>query len=191
MLMTGIQAVSMPLITEFQFTREIEDRLLAPMEIKWVAIEKVVAGMIQALVSGAVVLPAAWLLLGRNVGITFAHPGILAAVLLLVALLSAAGGLSLGCAVGQTHIGLLFSVVLGPMIMFGCAYYPWSALSTLPIMKYAVLINPLVYASEGLRATLAPHVPHMPLVAVIMVLVVVDIALIAFGLNRFRRKAIS
>src|SRR5947209_5807485 len=191
MLMTGIQAVSMPLITEFQFTKEIEDRLLAPMEIKWVAIEKVVAGMIQALVSGAVVLPAAWLLLGRNVGITFAHPGILAAVLLLVALLSAAGGLSLGCAVGQTHIGLLFSVVLGPMIMFGCAYYPWSALSTLPIMKYAVLINPLVYASEDLPATLAPHVPHMPLVAVIMVLVVVDIALIAFGLNRFRRKAIS
>lgn len=191
MLMTGIQAVSMPLIAEFQFTKEIEDRLLAPMEIKWVAIEKIVAGMIQALVSGAVVLPAAWLLLGRNVGITFEHFGILAGVALLVALLSAAGGLTLGCAVGQTHIGLLFSVVLGPMIMFGCAYYPWSTLKDFPIMKYAVLINPLVYASEGLRGTLAPAVPHMPLLAVIVVLAVADIALVMFGLNRFQRKAIT
>lgn len=191
MLMTGIQAVSMPLIAEFQFTKEIEDRLLAPMDIKWVAIEKVVAGMIQALVSGAVVLPAAWLLLGRNVGLSFDHPGRLAAVALLVALLSAAGGLTLGCAVGQTHIGLLFSVVLGPMIMFGCAYYPWSTLSSFPIMKNAVLINPLVYASEGLRATLAPQVPHMPLIAVIVVLAIADVILVMAGLNRFRKKAVS
>lgn len=191
MLMTGIQAVSMPLISEFQFTKEIEDRLLAPMEIKWVAIEKIVAGMIQALVSGLVVLPAAWLLLGRNVGISFEHLGILAGVALLVALLSAAGGLTLGCAVGQTHIGLLFSVVLGPMIMFGCAYYPWSALDKFPIMQKAVLVNPLVYASEGLRATLAPHVPHMPLLAIMAVLIVADAILVVFGLNRFRRKAIS
>lgn len=191
MLMTGIQSVSMPLIAEFQFTREIEDRLLAPMEIKWVAIEKIVGGMLQALISGLIVLPAAWLLLGRNVGISFDHPGILAAVAVLVALLSSAGGLTLGCAVGQTHIGLLFSVVLGPMIMFGCAYYPWSALNKFPIMQYAVLVNPLVYASEGLRATLAPHIPHMPLLAIIAVLVVADGILVMFGLNRFYRKAIA
>ena len=191
MLMTGIQAVSMPLIAEFQFTKEIEDRLLAPMDIKWVAIEKVVAGMIQALISGAVVLPAAWLLLGRSVGITFAHPGTLVVVALLIALLSAAGGLTLGCAVGQTHIGLLFSVILGPMIMFGCAYYPWSTLSSFPIMKYAVLINPLVYASEGLRGTLAPQVTHMPLITVIAVLAVADVILVMAGLNRFRNKAVS
>ena len=38
-----------------------------------------------------------------------------------------------------------------PMMMFGCAYYPWSMLSAFPGLQYAVLINPLVYASEGLR----------------------------------------
>ena len=47
MVFTGVWAVAMPLIAEFQFTREIEDRLLAPMEISWVAIEKVLAGTIQ------------------------------------------------------------------------------------------------------------------------------------------------
>src|SRR5580700_12297065 len=49
MVFTGIWAVAMPLIGEFQFTREIEDRLLAPIEISWLAIEKVVAGTLQAL----------------------------------------------------------------------------------------------------------------------------------------------
>ncbi len=81
---------------------------------------------------------------------------------LLVALLSAAGGLTLGCSIGQTQIGLMFSLVVAPMMMFGCAYYPWSALATFPVLQYAVLINPLVYASEGLRGTLAPQVPHIP-----------------------------
>ncbi|HEV8291454.1 MAG TPA: hypothetical protein VGP94_06005, partial [Tepidisphaeraceae bacterium] len=66
MVMTGIQAVAMPLIGEFQFTREIEDRLLAPMRIEWLAVEKILAGMLQALASGAAVLVAAWLLLGSG-----------------------------------------------------------------------------------------------------------------------------
>jgi ABC-2 type transport system permease protein len=35
MILAGVQSVAMPLISEFQFTREIEDRLLAPMEIEW------------------------------------------------------------------------------------------------------------------------------------------------------------
>ena len=58
-------------------------------------------------------------------------------------------------------------------------------------MKIAVLVNPLVYASEGLRGTLAPAIQHMPVLVVIAILAVVDVALIVFGLNRFHRKAIS
>ncbi len=191
MLMTGVQAVSMPLIAEFQFTREIEDRLLAPMNIEWLAIEKVIAGMIQALISGLIVVVAAWLVMGTDVAVTFSKPVEFAVVLLLVALLSSAGGLTLGCSVGQTHIGLLFSLVIAPMIMFGCAYYPWAALHSFPVVQAAVLINPLVYASEGLRGTLAPQAPHMPVPVVIVVLAFVDAALIAFGLNRFFSKAVS
>ena len=47
MVLAGIQAVAMPVISEFQFTKEIEDRLLAPIEIEWVAVEKILAGMIR------------------------------------------------------------------------------------------------------------------------------------------------
>lgn len=191
MVLTGIQAVSMPLIAEFQFTREIEDRLLAPMRIEWLAVEKILAGMVQALAAGAVVVMAAWLVLGRGVGMSMERPLLFAAVVLLVALFSGAGGLALGCSVGQTQIGLMFSLVLAPMIFFGCVYYPWSALSGFPVLQKLVLLNPLVYASEGLRGTLAPQYPHIPIAAVMSALVVIDAGLIWAGLKKFNGKAVS
>jgi ABC-2 type transport system permease protein len=191
MVMSGVWAVAMPLISEFQFTREIEDRLLAPIETGWLAVQKVVGGMIQALVAGLVVLPAAWLMMGSGVNVDFGHLLEFALVALLVALFSAAGGLMLGTSIGQTQVGLMFSLVLAPMMMFGCAYYPWSALTPFPVLKYAVLINPLVYASEGLRGSLVPSVDHIDTMIVIAVLLFADAALLFLGLKKFNKKAVS
>jgi ABC-2 type transport system permease protein len=191
MVGTGIWAVAMPLIGEFQFTREIEDRLLAPMDISWVAIEKVVAGTLQALAAGIMVIPAAWLLLRPGVDLSLHRPILFAIVALLVALFSACGGLALGCSVEQTHIGLMFSLVVAPMIFFGCTYYPWSALAKFPIMQKVVLVNPLVYASEGLRATLVPQFPHLPLFAVFVGLIGFNALLLTVGLRQFHKKAVS
>jgi ABC-2 type transport system permease protein len=190
MVFTGVWAVAMPLIAEFQFTREIEDRLLAPIEIYWLAVEKVFYGTMQALLAGLVVIPAAWLLL-RPVELNLHSPLTFACVTVLVALFSACGGLALGCSISQTHVGLMFSMVLTPMIFFGCTYYPWSALAHFPILQKVVLINPLVYASEGLRGTLVPQSPHLPIVAVLIALTVFDALFLTAGLRQFHRKAVS
>jgi len=191
MVFTGVWAVAMPLIAEFQFTREIEDRLLAPIEIYWLAIEKVVFGAMQALLAGLVVIPAAWLLLRPGVELNMRSPLGFVSVTLLVALFSACGGLALGCSINQTHIGLMFSMVLTPMIFFGCAYYPWSALNHFPILQKIVLVNPLVYASEGLRGTLVPQFPHLSIPVVLIALTFFDALLLAAGLRQFHRKAVS
>ena len=191
MVFTGIWAVAMPLIAEFQWTREIEDRLLAPIDIHWIAIEKVVAGMLQAVLAGLVVIPLAWLVLRPGVDIRISSPLAFATIILLVAIFSACGGLALGCSINQQHIGLMFGMVITPMIFFGCAYYPWSALNGFPILQKAVLINPLVYASEGLRATLVPQFPHLSQVVVIIALCVFDVILLAAGLRQFEKKAVS
>ena len=190
MVFSGVWSVAMPLIGEFQFTREIEDRLLAPIEISWLAIEKVVFGTMQSLLSGLVVIPAAWLLL-RPVELNLQSPLSFAIVTLLVAMFAACGGLALGCSIDQTHIGLMFSLVLTPMIFFGCTYYPWSALNSFPILQKVVLLNPLVYASEGLRGTLVPQFPHLSIRAVFVALVVFDALLLTLGLRKFRNKAVS
>ncbi|HTS38346.1 MAG TPA: ABC transporter permease [Candidatus Solibacter sp.] len=191
MVFTGIWAVAMPLIAEFQWTREIEDRLLAPIDIRWIAVEKVVAGMIQALVAGLMVIPLAWLVLRPGVEISVSEPLVFVAIVLLVAAFSACGGLALGCSMDQQHIGLMFSMVITPMIFFGCTYYPWSALKTFPILQKVVLVNPLVYASEGLRGTLVPQSPHLSLVAVLVALVGFDALLLMVGLRQFDKKAVT
>lgn len=191
MVFTGIWAVCMPLIAEFQWTREIEDRLLAPIDLSWIAIEKVVAGMLQALIAGLVVLPLGWLVLGPGVGIAIQSPLEFAIVMVLVATFASAGGLALGCTMNQQHVGLMFSMVITPMIFFGCTYYPWSALNTFPILQKIVLINPLVYASEGLRGALVPQYPHLSAVAVLIALVVFDCLLLLAGLRQFEKKSIS
>ena len=51
---------------------------------------------------------------------------------------------------------MLFAVILLPATMLGCVYYPWSALQHIRWLQIAVLINPMVYMSEGLRAVLTP-----------------------------------
>ena len=191
MTMTGVMTVAMPLIAEFQFTKEIEDRLLAPIRIEWIAVEKMLSGVLQALVSGAIVAIPARLLLGSDLHLSTDHLGMFFLIAFLIALFSAAGGLTLGCSVGQTQIGLIFSMVLAPMIMFGCAYYPWKALESFPILQKLVLLNPLVYASEGLRGTLAPQYPHISTPIIIVVLAVIDAVLMVVAMQRFRSKAVG
>ena len=191
MIFTGVWAVAMPLIGEFQFTHEIEDRLLAPIENDWLAIEKVLFGAAQAIVAGLAVIPAAWLLLRPGVEMNLSSPLLFAGITLLVALLSASGGLALGCSISQTQIGLMFSMVLTPMIFFGCTYYPWSALASFPILQKIVLVNPLVYASEGLRGTLVPQFPHLPIIVVMVGLLVFDSLLLMIGIRQFRKKAVT
>ena len=191
MVFTGIWAVCMPLIAEFQWTHEIEDRLLAPIDISWIAVEKVIAGMLQAVVAGLVVIPLAWLVLRPGVDISIHAPLEFIATILLVAIFSASGGLVLGCSINQQHVGLMFSMVMTPMIFFGCTYYPWSALKTFPILQKIVLVNPLVYASEGLRAALVPQFQHLSVTAVLVALLAFDALLLVVGLRQFEKKAIS
>ena len=56
----GIQAVALPLATEFGYTKEIEDRVLAPLPVALVAIGKIAAGAIQGIIAAAIVFPIAF-----------------------------------------------------------------------------------------------------------------------------------
>jgi ABC-2 type transport system permease protein len=129
--------------------------------------------------------------MGHNLDLSLRRVPELALIMLLVALLSAAGGLTIGCTGDLTRAGLLFTLVIGPLIMFGCTYYTWASLAKFSILQKLVLLDPLVYASEGLRATLAPQIPHLSLIIIMIALLVIDASLVAIGLYRFYRKAIG
>ena len=70
MTLSSMQAVSLPLVIDFGWSKEIEDRLLAPISIAGVALGKIIVGVIQAIIAGLVVLPLAWLLMRVQLNLT-------------------------------------------------------------------------------------------------------------------------
>jgi ABC-2 type transport system permease protein len=100
-------------------------------------------------------------------------------------------GMWLGTAIAPQQIGLMFSVIIAPMLFFGCAYYPWRGLDAVPVMKYLVLVNPMVYVAEGMRGALTPNVPHMPLAVVGVALVIIAGFFWTLGMRSFYKRAIG
>lgn len=189
--LSAIQSVALPMMQDFGFTKEIEDRLLAPIPLTLVASQKIVSGVVQGCIAALVVLPLARLIMGPIAGLSMPHIGQLVLITVLGAFAFSSMGLLVGILVKPHQIGLLFSVIVAPMLFFGCAYYPWSGLKVVPVMKYGVLINPLVYVAEGLRAVLTPQVPHMPFAVCVAALAVVLAVAYVAGMRAFQRKAIG
>jgi len=189
--MSAIQAVALPMMQDFGWTNEIEDRLLAPIPIPLIAIEKIVVGSIQGLIAGLFVLPLARLIMGPIPGLTLTHVGETVAIALLGSATFSAIGLFMGTAIKPQQIGFMFSLIIAPMLFFGCAYYPWRGLDVVPALKYAVLINPLVYVAEGLRGVLTPAVPHMPLLIVVTVLTGMLLIVGWLGVRSFLKRALK
>ena len=164
MMMAGVQGVLMPLVQDLNGSREVDERLLAPIGVRGVAFQRIVAGALHSGVAGLVALPAMMILM-HEVGGTQVSPNwaILLPLAATCGLLSAAFGLTLGTNVQPRFSGLLFAVVLGPMMLFGCAYYPWSALTALGPVRYLFLLNPLTFMSEAMRLATTPSAEHMAL----------------------------
>lgn len=189
--LSSIQSVALPMVTDFGWTREIEDRLLAPVPVSLIAIEKVVAGVLQGFIAALFVLPIARLIMGPIESLSIQHFGTVFLVIVLGSASFSALGLLLGTMISPQQIGLMFGVIIAPMIFFGCAYYPWRGLDAVPVMKYAVLINPLVYVAEGMRGALTPDLPHMPLRYVTGALALLTTLFLTLGMRSFEKRAIG
>src|SRR6202000_3116331 len=160
-MFSGIAAVALPLAQEFGITREIDDRVMCPLPVPAVAFEKICFSAVQSIIAAVIVFPLAYYIPSVPVVAHVTSWPFLIAVLVLASLTSGALGLTIGTSVKPQQIGLIFGVVVMPITFLGCVYYPWAALSSLRWLQLGVLINPIVYMSEGLRASLTPTLPHM------------------------------
>ena len=191
MVFQGITAVALPLSQEFGATREIEDRVLAPVRVEVVALAKVLFGAAQSLLAGLVVLPLVLFVSAGQVVLRLDRPLLLVVVAVLAALLAGALGLALGTRVDPRQIGLMFSLVVLPLTFLGAVYYPWAALAAVRWLQIVVLLNPLVYVSEGLRAALTPTVTTMPVPVVLGALTAAVGILLWAGVHGFVRRTIA
>jgi ABC-2 type transport system permease protein len=185
----GIQAVALPLVQEFGYTREIEDRVLAPLPISVVACEKIVAGALQCLLAGLIVFPIAAVVPATPVHLSYNWPLVLTLVPI-GCLMSGAVGLMFGTMFNPRSVPMLFGVIVIPITFLGCVYYSWSSLATIKWLQILVLANPLVYVSEGFRAALT-NASHMSLWAVYGALLGFSALFTWLGINGFKRRVLS
>jgi ABC-2 type transport system permease protein len=190
-MFSGIAAVALPLATEFGITREIEDRVMCPLPVAAVAIEKVCFSALQGMIAAAVVFPLALYVPRMPVDVHVSSWPLLLAVLILAGLTAGALGLAIGTSVEPRQIGLIFSIVVVPITFLGCVYYPWAALSHIRWLQILVLVNPIVYMSEGLRAALTPALPHMPSWLILTALTISLGLLGWYGVHGFLKRVLS
>jgi ABC-2 type transport system permease protein len=189
-VITSMQTLAFPLVVEFGWTKEIEDRLLAPMATGLVAVEKILFATVRAVLATTVMIPVGILVLGsipwRGSGVP-----LLVLVLVLGSLLGAGLGLVMGTLVVPNRINIVFSLVFTPLLFTGCSQYPWPSLSRLPWFQVVTAANPMTYVSEAMRAALVPAVPHIEPWVCLLVLAGALTVLMAIGVKGFYRRAID
>lgn len=155
-MLAALQGVTLPLVLDLGFAREIDDRLLAPLPVSLVALEKIIFAAFRGLVAGVVIFPLAAWILGSGYSVRSDRIPELVAIMVLTAFAGACLGLFIGTSIQPEQIGLMFSLIFTPLIFLGCTYYPWSGLASIKWFQIVTLFNPLTYASEGLRHAMVP-----------------------------------
>ena len=190
-MFSGIAAVALPLAQEFGITREIDDRVMCPLPVPAVAIEKICFSAVQSVIAACIVFPLAYYVPATHPVAHISSWPFLIAVVALASLTAGALGLTIGTSVKPQQIGLIFGVVVIPITFLGCVYYPWAKLEHIPWLQIGVLINPIVYMSEGLRAALTPTMPHMNRLLILSMLTASLCLLTWLGVKGFLRRVIG
>jgi ABC-2 type transport system permease protein len=189
-VLTALQATALPLVIDFSFLKEIEDRLLAPLPIGLVAVEKIVFATMRALIGAALMFPIGVLVLGSVPWRAEGAP-LVVAVLVLGALTGSALGMTLGTLITPNKINIVFALVLTPLLFTGATQYPWTSLSSLRWFQVVTACNPLTYVSEGMRAALEPGVPHLtPWICLLALLGFLSLFTVT-GIRGFARRAVD
>ena len=192
----GLQSIALAMAQYFGFAREIEDRAQAPCPIWLVAVAKVLFGAVQGLLSAIIVLPIASVVHAPGVQAQLVlHWWVILTFVPLACVATASLGLVLGTSFEPQNVGLMFGFVILPITFLGGTYYSWTKLSPVtvggwPWLQTIVLINPLIYVNEGMRAAFT-NAPHMHLYVIYPVVLGFGAVFLAIGLRNFRRRVLS
>jgi len=187
LVITGIHGTAITLSMDFNNTRAIEDRLLAPVDVRIIALSKMFVGILESWIGALIVLPISLLFMGTNLNIqmTLDDLPLFLLILVLAGITSASLGLLVGTIVKPHQIAAMFPGFLMPLVFTGGVFFTWQALEATPWFQYLVLINPLVYVNEAIRYVLTPQLPSFPIMMSLVGMVVVAFMMAYFGFKRF------
>ena len=89
----------------------------------------------------------------------------------------------------------MFGFIVLPITFLGGTYYAWTTLAPVKVggihwLQTLVLINPLIYVNEGMRAALTTS-PHMHLYVIYPVLVAICALFLLLGIRGFLKRVLS
>ena len=89
----------------------------------------------------------------------------------------------------------MFGFIVLPITFLGGTYYQWTRLAPVKAggfhwLQTIVLINPLIYVNDGMRAALT-NASHMHLYVIYPALFAFSAIFMTLGLRNFRRKVLS
>jgi ABC-2 type transport system permease protein len=185
----GIQSVAIPMVQEFGYTREIEDRVQAPLPVSMVAVEKAVAGALNGFFAAVLVFPIAAIVPATPVNLDINWLELLT-IVPIGCYMCGALGLTFGTRFEPRTVPILFGIFVLPITFLGAVYYSWSTLEPVRWLQIAVLANPLVYMCEGLRAALTTS-SHMSLWAVYPAMLGFSALFTWLGIGGFKRRVLT
>jgi ABC-2 type transport system permease protein len=165
MMMQSMATVIFPTVMELSRPGAMDDRALAPLPVNLIGLQRIVEAMIEGLLAGLLVFPVVLFVhaRGQQPAIHVGDWPLLVLVMLAGVLLASSLGLYIGTVINPRQVQVLFTLVMFPAMMLGCVYFRWTTLSSVRWLQILVLVNPMVYLNEGLRAALTPQLSHMPL----------------------------
>lgn len=195
-MIAAMQGVTLPLVLDLGFAREIDDRLLSPLPVWWVALEKVIFGAMRGVIASSVIFPLGWLILGNGFAVRGDRIPYLIGMVLLTGLVGSTIGLLMGTVIKPDQISLMFTLIFTPLLFTGCTYYPWGALQNIRWFQVLTLFNPLTYASEGLRYSMVPpmgghNFPTLTIGWTLLLLGISVAAMFALGTRTFLRRVVT
>ena len=191
----GIQSVALQMSTEFGYTREIEDRVQAPCPIWLVAMAKVLSGAVQGMIAAVIVFPIAAVVHAHGV---HAHLSVhwcdrahadparlrgddLARAAARHDLRAAQHRADVRLRRPAAHLPRRHLLPVDPLAPVQVGGFHW--------LQTLVLVNPLIYVNEGMRAGFT-DASHMHLYVVYPVLIGFCALFLGLGLRNFRRRVL-
>jgi ABC-2 type transport system permease protein len=195
-MIAAMQGVTLPLVLDLGFAREIDDRLLSPLPVWWVALEKVIFGAIRGVIASSVIFPLGWLILGNGFVVRGDRILVLIGMVLLTGCVGSTIGLLMGTVIKPDQISLMFTLIFTPLLFTGCTYYPWGALRNIRWFQILTLFNPLTYAAEGLRYSMVPPIgghsfPTLGIGWILLLLGVSVVTMFVLGTRTFLSRVVT
>jgi ABC-2 type transport system permease protein len=190
MVMQSMASVVFPIVMDLSGPGSIEDRVLAPVPVRFICLQKIIEAMVEGLLAGLLVIPVVLFVHapGQAPSVHVADWPLLVVVMLAGVLLASSLGMFLGTVIDARQVQVLFTLIMFPAMMLGCVYFRWTSLAHIRWLQIAVLVNPMVYLNEGLRAALTPQLSHMPVWAFLIALLGGSALFCTLALRSFVRR---